>query len=175
MKISPVIPCTARHLPAILDIWNEAIANTTVLYDYQPRTSAMVEEWFEKRKAGKFPVLGVEAEDGALVGFATYGPFRAFPAYKYTVEHSVYVDKSRRSHGVGKLLMYALINAAEQQDLHVMIGAIDTENTGSIRFHRAFGFEPCGTIRQVAYKFGRWLDADFYQLILHTPKNPADG
>jgi phosphinothricin acetyltransferase len=175
MKLSPVLPCTERHLPAILEIWNEAILNTTVVYDYQPRTLPMVEAWFAQRKAANFPVLGVESEDGALVGFATYGPFRAFPAYKYTVEHSVYVDKTRRSHGVGKILMYALINAAEKQDLHVMIGAIDSDNIGSIRFHRAFGFEPCGTIRQAAFKFGRWLDVDFYQLTLHTPALPVDG
>ena len=102
MKLSPVIPCAPRHLPAILEIWNEAILNTTVVYDYQPRTPAMVERWYEERLAANFPILGVESDTGALVGFATYGPFRAFPAYKYTVEHSVYVDKSRRSHGGGQ-------------------------------------------------------------------------
>jgi L-amino acid N-acyltransferase YncA len=176
MKFAPpIIACGERHLPAILQILNEAIVNTTALYDYQPRTPAMIEDWFERKKKGNYPLLGIESEDGELAGFATYGPFRAFPGYKYTVEHSVYVERSHRGKGIGKTLMIALIAAAQEQEYHVVLGAIDASNTESIQFHRALGFTPCGTIKQAGYKFGRWLDVEFYQRILRTPVSPADG
>jgi L-amino acid N-acyltransferase YncA len=111
-------------------------------------------------------VLGIETADGALAGFATYGPFRPHFGFRHTVEHSVYVTQSHRGQGIGHALMQALIDHARAQKLHVMIGAIDAANAASIRFHRAFGFTPCGTIREAGQKFGRWLDAEFYQLIL---------
>jgi L-amino acid N-acyltransferase len=171
----PVIACTERHLPAIREILNDAILHSTAIYDYAPRTPAMIARWFEHKQEGNFPVLGVEADDGSLAGFATYGPFRAFPAYKYTVEHSVYVANSQRGQGIGTALLRALIDAAQTQQLHVMIGVIDSANEDSVRFHRAFGFTPCGTIRQVAFKFGRWLDVEFHQLILRTPDAPLEG
>lgn len=171
----PIIACTERHLPDIRAILNDAILNSTAIYDYAPRTPAQIADWFERRRAGNFPVLGVEAADGSLAGFATYGPFRIFPAYKYTVEHSLYVAEAQRGQGIGHALMRALIAAAEAQQFHVMIGVIDSANAGSIRFHRAFGFTPCGTIRQAAYKFGRWLDVEFHQLILRTPAVPTEG
>ena len=81
-----------RHADAILAIFNEAIANSTALYDYKPRTPEMMATWFETKAKGNFPVIGIENDSGELMGFASYGTFRAFPAYKYTVEHSVYVD-----------------------------------------------------------------------------------
>ncbi len=156
--IAPVIECNERHLPAIRDILNDAILNSTAIYDYGPRTPGMIQQWFEHKRDENFPVLGIETTGGALAGFATYGPFRPFSAFKYTVEHSVYVERSLRGQGFGKVLMRALIDTAQAQHLHVLIGAIDASNEASIRFHRSFGFTSCGAIRQAAYKFGRWLD-----------------
>ncbi len=135
----------------------------------------MVAEWFARKRAGNYPVLGIEDAGGALLGFATYGPFRAFPGYKYTVEHSVYVERGRRGEGIGRRLMVALIDAARAQQLHSLIGAIDASNASSIAFHRSLGFTPCGSIREAGFKFGRWLDLEFYQLILATPDQPVDG
>jgi len=164
----PIIACTERHLPAIRDILNDAILNTTALWDEEPRSMETITQWFELRKRGGFPVLGIESADGALAGFATYGPFRTQCGYRFTVEHSVYVEKSQRGHGIGKALMRALIDTARAGGIHMLIGAIDAANEGSIRFHRAFGFTPCGTIREAGCKFGRWHDLDFYQLILEA-------
>jgi phosphinothricin acetyltransferase len=170
-----VIACNERHLPDIAAILNDAILHTTAIYDYAPRTPAMIAEWFERRQSLQFPVLGVEAADGSLAGFGSYGPFRGFPAYKYTVEHSLYVEKSHRGEGIGSAVLRALIDDAEARQFHVMIGVIDSGNEESILFHRSFGFTLAGTLRQGAYKFGRWLDVEFHQLTLRTPASPVEG
>ena len=97
------------------------------------------------------------------------GPFARSRPYKYTVEHSVYVDARFRGRGLGKILLKEIIAAAQRQNYHNLIGVIDSANTVSVRLHEAFGFACCGTIRHAGFKFGRWLDVLFYQLILLTP------
>jgi len=171
-----LVQCDPRHhAEAILAIFNEAIAHSTALYDYKPRTMETMQAWFEAKAKGNYPVIGLESESGELAGFATYGTFRAWPAYKYSVEHSVYVDVRFRRRGLGRRLLEELILAAERQNYHVLIGAIDAANTASITLHERLGFKPCGTIRQAGFKFGRWLDLSFYQLTLSTPARPLDG
>ena len=171
-----IVPCTReQHAGAILEILNDAIAHSTALYDYKPRTTQSMEGWFAAKAAGRFPVIGAVGDDGTLLGFASYGSFRAFPAYKYSVEHSVYVHKDHRGHGLGLTLMQRLIDEARAQQLHVMVGGIDAANAGSIALHERLGFVHAGTIRQAGFKFGRWLDLAFYQLVLETPARPVDG
>lgn len=171
-----IVPCTyERHATAILEIFNEAIETSTALYDYKPRVAASMIGWFETKRAGGFPVVGVEDAAGRLLGFGSYGSFRAWSAYKYTVEHSVYVHKDHRGSGLGRVIMQALIDAARQRDLHSMIGGIDATNAGSIALHERMGFKHVGTLPQVGFKFGRWLDLSFYQLLLDTPLAPVDG
>ena len=171
-----IVDCTfERHADAILAIFNDAILTSTALYDYKARTSQNMVSWFEAKRAGGFPVIGVEDGDGTLMGFGSYGTFRAFPAYKYTVEHSVYVHRDHRGKGLGRVLMQVLIDAARRNDLHAMIGGIDAANAGSIALHERLGFKHVGTLPQVGFKFGRWLDLAFYQLLLETPSRPIDG
>jgi L-amino acid N-acyltransferase len=167
--------CDRRRAPEILAILNDAIENSTALYDYRPRTLAMMDAWFDAKERGNYPIVGAIDQDDRLLGFASYGPYRSWPAYKYTVEHSVYVEKSSRGHGVGTLLLGAIIERARLQQYHNLIGGIDAENVVSIALHRRFGFEFCGRVKQAGFKFGRWLDLDFYQLILDTPAHPVDG
>jgi len=170
------VQCTYEaHASAILDIFNDAILNSTALYDYHPRTSESMVGWFKAKQTGGFPVLGAVNPDGALLGFASYGTFRAWPAYKYSVEHSVYVHKDHRGKGLGLTLMQRLIEAAKTQQYHVMIGGIDLTNASSIALHLKLGFIHAGTIRQAGFKFGNWLDLAFYQLVLDTPSQPVDG
>ena len=173
MKLVTASP--PRHASAILAIFNEAIANSTALYDYRLRTDADMAAWFEGKARKSYPVICAENDAGELLGFASYGQFRERPAYKYTVEHSVYVDTRFRGQGIGRVLLQAIIEAAEKQDYHVLVGGIDASNTVSIRLHEKLGFEPCGIVRQAGYKFGRWLDLALYQLILRTPSSPVDG
>lgn len=170
------IRCDAgNHAAAILDILNDAIVTSTALYDYKPRTLDNMTSWFNAKEAGRFPVIGAVNEAGTLMGFASYGTFRAWPAYKYSVEHSVYVHRDHRGKGLAMSLMRELIAVAESQDYHVMIGGIDVTNAASIALHEKLGFTHAGTIREAGFKFGRWLDLAFYQKILRTPAMPVDG
>lgn len=160
-----VRPAQAHDVPAILDIVNEAILNSTALFEYVPRTLREQHDWLAQRRAGGWPVLVADDGSGAI-GFASYGPFRARPAYDATVEHSVYVAQQTRSKGVGRALMLALIDAARADRRHVMIGGIDGSNDASMAFHAALGFVETGRLPQVGWKFERWLDLVFMQLIL---------
>jgi L-amino acid N-acyltransferase YncA len=171
-----IIPCDyQQHSRAILAIFNDAIAKTTALYDYKPRSIDTMTAWFENKAKGPYPVIGAESDSGELMWFATYGPFRAWPAYKYSVEHSVYVDEHYRGRGVGRRLLEEIISTAQTQNYHVLVGGIDATNLASIALHTSLGFRHCGTIRQIGFKFGRWLDLSFYQLILATPAQPVEG
>ena len=171
-----IIQCQYESEAAqILEIFNHAILHTTALYEYKPRTMATMQQWFANKIAGNFPVIGLKAEDGTLLAFGSYGTFRAFPAFKYSVEHSVYVHPDHQGKGYGSQILAALIDAATAQQYHLLIGGIDADNTGSIALHQKYGFVHSGTIQQAGFKFGRWLDLAFYQLTLTTPHTPVDG
>ena len=161
-------------LPAILDIYNEIILNTTAVYQYEPHTLQMRKEWFETKKEQGFPVFVAE-DNKTVTGFSTIGTFRNWQAYKYSVENSVYVASAYRGKGIGKLLIPPLIDAAIQLEMHTIIAGIDATNEVSIRLHKHFGFEKVAHFKQVGYKFGKWLDLTFLQLILNTPQHPQDG
>lgn len=171
-----LVSCTeARHAQAIRDIFNEAIANSTALYEYHPRSEQAIASWFAAKRAGAYPVIGYEDDAGVLLGFASYGAFRGYPANKYAVEHSIYVRADQRGKGLGRALLEQVIAAAGQAGLHTIVGGIDADNRASIALHEQCGFVHAGTVRHAAFKFGRWLDLAFYQLILSTPANPVDG
>lgn len=164
-----VIRCGREHLEAIREIYNHEIIHTTALYEYEPRTAETIGAWWAAKQAAGLPVLGVEAEPGVLAGFASWGPFRPFPAYLHCVEHSVYVDQRFRGRGVGRALLAAVVEEARVQDVHTLVGVIDAANTASIALHGRLGFTRCGTVREAGYKFGRWLDVEYWQLLLRTP------
>lgn len=171
-----IVQCTfERHADAILEIFNEAILNSTALYDYKARSAQSMVGWFEAKRTGGFPVIGVEDSDGVLLGFGSYGSFRAWPAYKYTVEHSVYIHKDHRGKGLGRVVMQQIIDAAKRNNVHALMGGIDATNSGSIALHERLGFRHVGTLPEVGFKFGRWLDLAFYQLLLDTPAQPTEG
>lgn len=175
---SPVIiaDCIAdRDSLAIQAILNEAIVNSTALYDYHPRHLTTVTAWAQQKSEQGWPLRGAYDATDRLMGFATFGEFRPQPAYKYTVEHSVYVDPTFRRQGIARALMEDLIKEAEQRQRHVMVGCIDADNAVSIELHEKLGFFHSGTIKQAGFKFGRWLDAAFYQKCLSTPVAPIDG
>lgn len=170
-----IIECNfADHGTAIQSIFNDAIVHSTALYDYQPRSLETIENWFSQKSLQRFPVIGLITDNNQLAVFASYGTFRAWPAYQYTVEHSIYIHQDFRGQGLGKCLLAALIEYAEKQNYHVLIAAIDSSNQNSIKLHQSFGFSHAGTLKQVGFKFGRWLDVELYQKILLTPENPNE-
>lgn len=144
-------------LPAILAIYNQVIATSTAVYTSVPATMAERRAWLAARREQDYPVLVAE-RDGDVLGFASFGDFRAWPGYRHTVEHSVHVGEGLRGQGVGHALMEALFPRAAALDKHVMIGGVDADNEASIRFHEKLGFERVAHFRQVGRKFDRWLD-----------------
>ncbi len=150
---------------AILDIINYNILHSTALYDYTIRNYEQQKAILEDKTNKGFPVIVAEL-NGELVGFGMYSEFRFREAYKFTVEHSVYVSEKYIGNGIGKVLLTELIELAKAQGLHTMIGVIDSENQGSIAFHEQFGFKTVGIIKESGYKFDRWLDSVFMQLLL---------
>jgi L-amino acid N-acyltransferase YncA len=167
-------PAREADLPEILEIYNHVILNTTAVYAYHPHTLEMRRDWYEGKVRDGHPVYVAE-DAGRVAGLSTYGPFRAWPAYKYTVENSVYVAADQRGKGIARLLLQPLIDSAQTQGYHAIIASIDSTNEASLRLHRSFGFEEVAHFREVGYKFGRWLDLKFLELILDTPAVPTEG
>jgi L-amino acid N-acyltransferase len=162
-----VRPAEEKDLPEILDIYNYAILNTTSVYSYEPHTLEMRRKWFEEKKEHGHPIFVAE-ENGMIAGFIAYGPFRPWPAYKFTMEHSVHVHINHRRKGIARLLLIKLIETARQNGVHTLIGAIDASNEPSIILHEQLGFKEVGHLKEVGYKFDRFLDLKLHQLILHN-------
>jgi L-amino acid N-acyltransferase len=165
-------------VPGILAIYNDVIATSTAVYREDPATLDDRLQWLTARQAQSYPVLvavGAVASgepatgDTGILGFASYGDFRSWPGYRFSVEHTVHIRADQRGRGVGTLLMRALIQRAIEQGKHVMIGGVDADNEASLRFHERLGFQRAAQLRQVGIKFGRWLDLVFVQRILGGP------
>lgn len=152
-------------LKSILGIYNYAILHTTAVYTYDEETLDERIKWFEVKKENNFPIIVFEIE-GIVAGFATYGSFRAWPAYQYTIEHSIYVDSTYRNKGIATQLLKALIRRAKDEGYKTMVAGIDASNKGSMKLHEKLGFKHTGTLTQVGFKFDQWLDLAFYQLEL---------
>ena len=166
MTSAPIIrDATEADLPAILEIYNDAVANTTAIWNDTQVDLANRRTWFEARGARNFPVL-VADMDGEVAGYVSYGDWRAFDGFRHTVEHSVYVHPDHRGVGLGRDMMRALIRVAGERDVHVMIACVEAGNAASIRLHESLGFRNVGTFSEVGTKFGRWLDLTCLELKL---------
>ena len=133
-----VRPANRKDLPQILEIYNEAVLNTTASYDYEPRTLEHRTAWYEERVKANFPIFVAEDGKGQVVGWSALNPFHSRIGYQYTAENSVYVAAEQRGKGIGKLLMPPLIDGAKARGLHAIIAAIDAQNEASIRLHAQF-------------------------------------
>jgi L-amino acid N-acyltransferase len=165
-------PARPDDLEALRAIYNHAVQHTTASYDYEPRSAEQQVAWFAAKTAAGYPVIVAE-QHGQPVGFASYGSFRAWAGYRFTVEHSVYVQEAARRQGLASALVSAVLAAARAQGLHTMVAAIDAANTGSIELHRKLGFEEAGVLREVGFKFDRWLDLAFMTCKLVPNRPPA--
>lgn len=156
---------TEADLPAILAIYNHAVAETTAIWNEILVDLDNRKAWYDLRQARGFPILVAEVE-GGIAGYASYGDWRPFDGFRQSVEHSVYVEKDHYGRGLGKALMSALIERARAGNIHVMVAAIEAGNTGSIALHKSLGFRLVGTHHEVGKKFGRWLDLTMMELKL---------
>ena len=168
MKIRDAIEADA---PSIMEIYNDAVINTTAIWNDVTVTVENRVHWMRERQRLGYPVLVAVDDSDRLLGYASFGDFRAFDGYRHTVEHSVYVHQSARQSGIAYALMVALIARARALGKHVMVGAIEAGNAASIALHLKMGFEHCGNMKEVGTKFGRWLDLALLQLKLddHAP------
>ena len=162
---------TVDDLSGIMEIYNDAVLNTTAIWNEVVVDLENRKDWFAARTSRGFPVI-VAILDGKVAGYASYGDWRAFDGYRHTVEHSVYVDTTHQGAGIGRALMQALIERARDLGKHVMVAGIEAGNAGSIRLHEALGFQQVGLMREVGAKFGRWLDLVLVQRILDDAPAP---
>ena len=158
-------PAQSRDLPAITEIFNEAVVGTTASYALDPVTVDDRRAWFERLTGAECPVLVLE-DDGEVIGYASYAQFRPLAGYAHTVEHSVYIRSGRRAAGGGRMLMLALLDYARGRGVHVMVGVVDGAYEDSLAFHRKLGFVESGRLPEVGRKFDRWLDVVFMTQVL---------
>lgn len=156
---------TENDLQQTLNIYNEIIANSTAIFQYEPQTIETRQAWFAEKQQKNFPVFIAE-ENNLIVGFSTFGQFRNWQAYEFSVENSVYVKSDCRGKGIGKLLLQPLIDTAKQMGLHTIIAGIVADNEASLALHKQFGFVETAHFKEVGYKFNSWLDLKFLQLMI---------
>lgn len=152
-------------LTQLTAIYNDAVVNTTAIFNDRIVDEADRARWVEARLGLGYPLLIAEV-DGVAAGYATFGDFRAFDGYRFTVEHSIYVDSRFRRRGIARALLPYVAERAKAIGKHVMIGGITAENEASLRLHAEAGFAEVGRLPQVGRKFDRWLDLVFMQKIL---------
>lgn len=162
MLIRDAVP---GDLPGVLEIHNEAIANSTAIWDETPADLDERRRWFDDRRANGFPVLVADV-DGVVAGYASYGVWRAKSSYRHTVENSVYVHVDHHRRGIATALMTELIERARAGGIHVIVASVESTNATSVALHERFGFRIVAHMPEVGRKFGRWLDMTYLQLIL---------
>ena len=160
-----VRPAGDADLPAILAIYNHAVANTTAIWNDTLVDLDNRKAWLAARLALGYPVLVAE-DEGAVAGYGSFGDFRPFDGYRFSVEHSVYVAEGSRRRGVASAVLTALTDRARELGKHVMIAGIAGDNAASLALHAQHGFTETGRMPEVGHKFGRWLDLVFLQKTL---------
>ncbi len=156
-------PASPADLPAITAIYAHAVLYGTATFELEPPDVAEMTRRYETLSAGGFPYLAATI-DGAVVGYAYAGPYRARPAYRFAVENSIYLDPKAQGKRVGTRLMQALLTESEARGYRLMVAVIgDSANLASIGVHTRAGFQMVGTLQNVGLKFGRWLDTVLMQ------------
>jgi L-amino acid N-acyltransferase YncA len=159
----PIRPAQPRDLAVITAIYDDAVRHGTASFELDPPDEAEMARRYEALRVGGYPYLVAELE-GDIVGYAYAGPYRARPAYRWSVEDSVYVAPQAQRRGIGGALLARLVAEAEAGGFRQMLAVIgDSANTGSVELHRAAGFRLVGTFENVGFKFGRWLDTVLMQ------------
>ena len=162
-------PAVRSDCPGIVAIYNEAVVNSTASYDYEPQRLAQREAWFTDHQRGGYPMFVAVDEAGRIVGWSALSRYHGRVGFRFTVENAVYVAADQRGRGIGRLLLERLLESAKERGYHAVIAAIDGENQASLELHRKFGFEVVGRFRRVGYKFNRWLDVIYMELLLPEP------
>jgi L-amino acid N-acyltransferase YncA len=164
-------PARREDCPGILEIYNDAVLTTTATYDYEPRTLEQRQSWFDEHQRIRFPIFVAVNGVQGIVGWSALNRYHDRMGYRFTTENSIYIAADYRGQGIGKKLLAPLIDSAKSLGLRAIIAAIDGENEASVRLHAGFGFETVGHFRKVGYKFNRWLDVVYMELLLPESAN----
>jgi phosphinothricin acetyltransferase len=156
-------PAIDADLTGILAIYNDAVLNSTAIWNDAPVDLANRRAWLMDRQAKSYPVIVAAGADDAVLGYASFGDFRPFEGFRISVEHSVYVAEAARGNGLGRLLLEALFEPARALGKRVMIGGITAGNDASLKLHASLGFKETGRMPGVGIKFDRRLDLIFVQ------------
>jgi L-amino acid N-acyltransferase len=161
-------PALEHDIPSILEIYNDAVLHLTASYDEEPHSLGMRTAWWKEHRAEGLPILVAEDSAAGVVGWSSLSRFRPRVGYRFSVEDSIYISPEWRGRGVGKLLLPPLIQTAGALGMHAILAGIDSESKASVRLHAHFGFQEVARFREVGFKFGRWLDVIFMELLLPT-------
>jgi L-amino acid N-acyltransferase len=159
---------TREDVPAILEIYNDAVLYTTASAEHEPRSLDSRYEWYDEHVREGFPIFVAANDLGAAVGWSALSRHKERYGYRFTVENSIYVHPQWRGQGVGKLLMPPLIEAARAMGMHTILAGVSGDNEVSLRLHEQFGFVRVAQFREVVYKFGQWLDVIYLQQFLDS-------
>ena len=162
----------SRDAEGITAIYNDAVLRTTAIWNEQTVDTANRMSWLADRNKAGYPVLVAVNDTGCVLGYASFGDWRAWDGYRHTAEHSIYVRADQRGQGIGEALLRALVERARISGKHVLVAGIEAKNEASIRLHYKLGFEQAGYLKQVGAKFGRWLDLLFLQMVLDARSAP---
>lgn len=161
MKIRQAV---REDLEEMLEIYNDEVVNGVATFDLHPKTIEEREIWFASHNIDNHPLLVAEI-DGHVAGYASLSAYREKEAYQATVELSIYIAKKDRQKGVASALMETIIEMARHDPrTHTIVSVITSGNQASVKLHQKFGFEFCGTVKEVGYKFGQYRDIDHYRL-----------
>lgn len=161
---------TAVDVPAIQEIYNDAVRRTIASADYDPQPLKARLIWFQEHEREGYPVFVAEQADETIVGWSSLSKYRERIGYRFTAEDSIYIAERLRGQGIGKLLMQPVVDAAEQMGLHAVLAVIAGHNEPSLRLHTSFGFEQVGLLKQVIFKFGEWIDVAILEKMIDPPQ-----
>ncbi|KAI9252290.1 GNAT domain-containing protein [Phascolomyces articulosus] len=165
-----------QDLPAITEIYNERITNSTGLFIYDPLTVDYMKKWFETTKEMGYPaIVAVEKTTGQTVAYSYLGSFRSKPAYNLSAEITVYIHLDHHRQGLGRLLSLEIMRIAKDLKFKAITAGITSENTPSIGLFKSLGFNEAGVFRNTGYKFGRFLDVTFLEYCIPETEGPGDG
>lgn len=161
-----VRPAVRDDVPAILEIYNDAVLNTTASADYEPRSLESRYEWFDQHQRDGYAIFVAVNAAGEVVGWSALNQYKERFGYRYATENSIYIHPQWRGRGVGKLLMPPLVVAAQAKGLHAILAGISGDNEASLQLHAQFGFEKVAHFKETVYKFGQWIDVVYMEKLL---------
>jgi L-amino acid N-acyltransferase YncA len=164
-ELARIRPATPADAASVAGIYNHYVKTSTVTFEEDPVAASEIIRRLEEVEAGSLPWLIAE-EGGNVLGYAYAGKWKGRCGYRFSVETSVYLDSLHVGRGLGSLLYTNLLPLLKARGLHAVIGGIGLPNEGSVALHEKFGFRKVAHFKEVGFKFGKWIDVGYWELML---------